>query len=356
MQLLKSIAALALSTLVFADEPGGSLVVHEWGTFTSVAGEDGNPVRWAPLNGPEDLPSFVYRLHGQEFKASTPGFVRMETPVLYFYAPYAMTLSVHVNFPQGLITEWYPHATSVKPDVPSLNNVRNGRAEWDSIEITPGIDPAFPKEKAASHYYAARDTDSASIRSGDDREKLIFYRGIANFPVPLHPQFAGDGRIYLRNTGLNSIPFAILFENHGGKVGYRFLRGLTDSFSVEMPVLDASVDTLRTELEAALVGLGLFPKEAHAMVETWRDSWFEEGMRVFYAVPRAMTDSVLTLSVAPSPSQTERVFVGRVEVLAPWMEQEIQTVLNTHNCCATVAKYGRFLSPFIEQMQRRPRI
>jgi hypothetical protein len=30
---------------------------------------------------------------------------------------------------------------------------------------------------------------------------------------------------------------------------------------------------------------GLFPKEAHAMVDTWRDSWFEEGTRAFYILP-----------------------------------------------------------------------
>src|SRR4029077_3205441 len=35
------------------------LTVHEWGTFTSIAGNDGQAVRWLPLSGPSDLPSFV---------------------------------------------------------------------------------------------------------------------------------------------------------------------------------------------------------------------------------------------------------------------------------------------------------
>ena len=41
--------------------PGGheTLVVHEWGTFTSVAGPDGEAVEWLPLAGPPDLPCFV---------------------------------------------------------------------------------------------------------------------------------------------------------------------------------------------------------------------------------------------------------------------------------------------------------
>ena len=33
-----------------------SFNVHEWGTFTSIAGADGRPVGWSPLSGPDDLP------------------------------------------------------------------------------------------------------------------------------------------------------------------------------------------------------------------------------------------------------------------------------------------------------------
>src|SRR6185295_4264802 len=37
----------------------GTLTVHEWGTFTTVAGPDGLAVDWLPLGGPIDLPCFV---------------------------------------------------------------------------------------------------------------------------------------------------------------------------------------------------------------------------------------------------------------------------------------------------------
>src|SRR6266498_723155 len=40
------------------------LVVHEWGTFTSIAGKDGIALEWRPLNGPTDLPKFVHTLAG----------------------------------------------------------------------------------------------------------------------------------------------------------------------------------------------------------------------------------------------------------------------------------------------------
>jgi hypothetical protein len=55
---------------VRAQAPAGEpdLIVHEWGTFTSVAGNDGNAVEWSPLGRPpvlSELPDF----------ADLPGFV-----------------------------------------------------------------------------------------------------------------------------------------------------------------------------------------------------------------------------------------------------------------------------------------
>ncbi len=59
--------ALALTLLDFnvaerapAQTSVNDLVVHEWGTFTSVAGKNGVALDWRPLNGASDLPKFVY--------------------------------------------------------------------------------------------------------------------------------------------------------------------------------------------------------------------------------------------------------------------------------------------------------
>src|SRR6266480_1526936 len=38
------------------------LVVHEWGTFTSISGVDGVALEWRPLNGSTDLPGFVHTI------------------------------------------------------------------------------------------------------------------------------------------------------------------------------------------------------------------------------------------------------------------------------------------------------
>jgi hypothetical protein len=85
------------------------------------------------------------------------------------------------------------------------------------------------------------------------------------------------------------------------------------------------------------------------MIETWRDSWFEHGMRVFYLVPREQVDRLLPLKIAPEPSSIGRVFVGRVEVLSPRTRHTITTALNKGDIKALVP-LGRFLQPFAQQI------
>lgn len=341
---------IALATFLiaplFASDTG--LTAHEWGTFTSVANPDGYPVSWAPLSGPSDLPCFVRRLGPWNVKWMM-GLVRMETPVLYFYAPQALTLSVQVDFPKGRITEWYPQASRVAPEQ-SIVGFRNGRIEWDQVQVLPGKNLQFPEGKEASHYYAARNTDAAPLRIGDQQEKLLFYRGIGNFPPPLHPTFTSDGKVQIRNVGTETIPVAMLFENQNGMIGYRSANGLKDTIKLDAPELSGDPAHLRHQLADALVELGLYRKEADAMIETWRDSWFEEGMRVFYIVPRPTVDALLPLKITPPPSEIARVFVGRVELLSPAMERTIETALSTGDV-RTLTRFGRFLGPFIAQIR-----
>jgi hypothetical protein len=103
MSLLRIAFSVILAAPVFGADtfaPDQALIAHEWGTFTSVAGEDGTAVQWAPLSGTSDLPCFVRHLGPVHAKLAR-SLVRMETPVLYFYAPTSTILSVHVGFPKA---------------------------------------------------------------------------------------------------------------------------------------------------------------------------------------------------------------------------------------------------------------
>jgi len=71
------------------------------------------------------------------------------------------------------------------------------------------------------------------------------------------------------------------------------------------------------------------------MVETWKDSWFEEGSRLIYIVPSGFIDKVLPLTIDPVPGQIVRVFVGRLEIVTPATAMAVRTAL-AHNDEATL--------------------
>lgn len=338
-----------------------SLTAHEWGTFTSIAGSDGQAVEWSPLTGSTDLPAFVEHSRDPGFKLGLRGTVRMETPVLYFYSSREETISVNVAFANGVITEWYPHASRVEPAGNLYGEIlykagASGSIAWDSVTIAPSARPEFPAGDRNNHYYAARMTSSTPLHvktaAGEQQEKFLFYRGVSTFCVPLSATLNTEGKLSLKNRGDQEIPATILFERRGEKAGYRIGGALKDESILDFPELTANIDDLGRDLEGILVGQGLYQDEAHAMVETWRNSWFEEGSRLLYIVPSAFVNEVLPLSIKPAPAQTVRVFVGRLEIVTTATEKEVEKAFAAHDT-ATLRAYGRFLEPILATMVKK---
>src|SRR5205807_8932727 len=116
-------------------------------------------------------------------------------------------------------------------------SIGNGQIQWDSVRVSPGNYPEFPSSQGPSRYFAARNTDSASLQIGDQQEKFIFYRGVGNFDVPLRPRFVSADKLAIGNAGREPIPLAIVFENRRGKVGYRLTPAIKDTVEVDQPVL-----------------------------------------------------------------------------------------------------------------------
>jgi len=337
------------------------LTAHEWGTFTSIAGEKGQAVEWSPLTGSTDLPGFVEHFRSVGFKLGLRGTVRMETPVLYFHDAREETVSVNVRFAKGVITEWYPQASRVEPAATlydaSLNGKQpDGSISWDAVTVAPGLRADFSADGRDNHYYAARQTASTPVfvrtARGEQREKFLFYRGVANFALPVAAQLTATGQVLIENRGDEEIPGVILFERRGEKVGFRVGGTVKGRAILDPPELTQTVGSLGRELEGLLVSRGLYQDEAHAMVETWRNSWFEEGSRLLYLVPDGFVNAVLPLSIRPAPVQTVRVFVGRLELVTPATEQAVERALATHDG-ATLSKYGRFLEPILQAMMKK---
>lgn len=337
---------------------GSNLTVHEWGTFTSVAGPEWQTIEWRPLTGPTDLPCFVTTLNPNSIKiipqGGIPGLkalVRMETPVLYFYSPSATTARVSVSFPQGLFSEWYPQATV---GMAQQGNSRQWQWQinWSNVAIAPGAKEAFPTEPDGSHYYAARETDAAPVSVDKQQEKFLFYRGIANFSTPVKATVTRDGKIAVAQGTDQPIGTFVLFERRGPTFGYRIASTNQSELTIERPVLGGTLEALRQELRTMLTERGLYPREAAAMVETWRDSWFEEGTRLFYFLPQVTVDRILPIDIDPKPSTITRVFVGRIEVVTPDIESDVAAALRA-NDQAVLRKYGRFLEPISQMVYAR---
>ena len=327
---------LILAALTLAGEPH-RLVVHEWGTFSTIAGEDGFALEWRPLAGTNDLPRFVHEIGDPSglrhcVKCDLTAKIRMETPVLYFYTDRDMVVSVRVDFPKGKITEWYPNVRSVGSGI-----------DWGRFAVLPNATTSLTTEAVANHYYAARETDSALVRvcntngRAPEFEKFLFYRGVGGFDLPVSVKLDGD---FVRLAGLTDIEQVIVFENRGGNIGFRVVDVLADEMTVERPPVGDSLALLLAELQQSLVAHGLYKKEARAMLNTWRDSWFEEGLRVFYILPRKSTDAALPLTIDPKPDELVRVLVGRIEVITPEMELRV---------LADPKLYGRFAEPILKR-------
>jgi len=410
---LVSICGFPLSHATARQPSESGLTAHEWGTFTSVSNSEGRAIHWLPLSGSTDLPSFVERLGNVNFKGGLLGTMRMETPVIYIYSALAATVSVRATFSKGLITEWFPHASvpalDPRKDVTLFSKVTDGSIAWNSVHVALGGSTDFPVDASENHYYAARQTASAPLAidtpSGAQHERFLFYRGVTALAPPLTASVTKDGTIVLRNAVANDelplsgssspltcagnttpqpsnaslpkgpelqfrttpkasgsglkqakesatpdeIPNLILFERRGSRLGYRIVGPLTDQASFSPPTLDGSLEALFSDLEGILIAQGLFPDEAHAMLETWRDSWFEEGSRILYIVPRAFVDSVLPLAIAPVPAQLTRVFVGRVELVTPVTQQAVESAFASGDR-TILAKYNRFLEPILSAM------
>jgi hypothetical protein len=118
------------------------------------------------------------------------------------------------------------------------------------------------------------------------------------------------------------------------------------------------VSQLGAEVAKSLVKEGLFEREATAMVNTWKDSWFsEDGLRVLYTLPRAWTDRVLPIALEPAPRGLVRVMVGRAEILTATVQQKLSDALvqaekgdarARQDVVADLRKLGRFSEPALK--------
>src|SRR4029453_15621114 len=193
----------------------------------------------------------------------------------------------------------------------------------------------------SNHNFAARKTEAWPGSGGEQREKFLLYRGVGNFAVPVSARLLEDGRVAVTASSGRAVGDVMLFQNTKGAISAQPAQSQAGEITLTPPSGATTAQSVRATLERMLVEHGLYAKEAAAMVETWRDSWFEEGARLFYVVPQAAVDEILPLEVTPAPQSGARVFVGRIELITPAILEEVHTALQNRDR-ATILKYGRF--------------
>ena len=279
-------------------------VVHEWGTFTTFSGSNGVHLEFRPLLD-QDLPGFVMNRARQSGsinpfidKGRIATRVRMETPVTYFYTDRERTVRASVEFPEGMLTEFYPPVASMSPPYDKLlasgpgEPIGNSRLDWGEVHLIPEeslrpqvSDPqtadwllkrlaplalpgtaaaetwgGSPTPPLANHYFRARETDSALVHvrlnagppnpntpkpgplltfvpppTGDFIEKFLFYRGVGKFEAPLVIEWNAKGAMTATNRTQSPLKSLILLDVRGESVRSASLPDLAGGQSAPIP-------------------------------------------------------------------------------------------------------------------------
>jgi len=351
-------AALLAFPTIGHDDPKGSdripLTVHEWGTFTFVQGSDGTTLEGL-RHDDWDLPSFVAR---RSTAARSENRTKMETPVTYFYTPKEQDVRVSVGFPSGLFTHWYPNVRAFAPRLADESGeapkLEGGNLDWGLVHLTPPSEfhDRLPDVEGKSHYQHAREVDAAFVRlcgpGPTQHERFLFYRGLGALASPVTSRFLrfddGNGGLDaqleitaaappgpMSNTPLE-LPHVYVLAVKEGRGRFVYLPALragetlTPSIALgkDAPRIDDMVAEVQRHMVSSLQRLGLYEKEAWAMVRTWAESYFRiDGVRVLFAIPQSFTDVALPLAVDPKPDKMVRVMIGRVECVTPTQEKQV---------------------------------
>jgi hypothetical protein len=350
----------------------GRLTVHEWGTFTSFQDEGGKAFNHINTDD-EPVPPFVHQLgnplifrpteypplRSQGARAGHPDVtMRLETPVIYFHAPPGRTfeVDVSVSFVGGWLTQYYPTAQAgvagldaeepsgegvVKVDGASfdmgrLSESTVGRLVWKGLKV--GVEASGP-ETSDRVWTAPRAVDAATVSTGREAERFLFYRGVGQLDAPLrisrvHSTSGADElRFAPASPDLPRFPGGWLVDvRPDGTTAYRVIPAGAASTPADLPpdaYASANLAKLRGEMHAALVKDGLFADEADALLNTWELSYFKSpGLRLFFLVPRAWTDRVLPLKVS-LPADVTRTMVGRIELVTPRQRELVRQMAKT---------------------------
>jgi hypothetical protein len=265
-------AAVRCQTAAAAEK----LVIHEWGTFTSLQDENGRPLGGINVDD-EPVPLFVYGNKGDWISQLNPQFsipsridskgapqrnpyvtMRLETPVMYFYLPKSqptpIVLNVNVDFRGGWLTQFYPFAEANAPGF-SDHSVANKldrntvtRLTWNSLRVgRSGKGPDTTEPVWLTPRNVAADTVTSA---NGDSEKYLFYRGVGNLESPL----SVSTDLSTGNLTIRSCMNDVLSEGHSQNFRWLWLMHVRPDGSVafrELKPCEATADRMAVAASAS---------------------------------------------------------------------------------------------------------
>ena len=391
---MKSTKTILLIASLISSAAQAKFEAHEWGTFTSLVGSNGITQK-GMYHEDEPLPDFVHGFGEVQPPVATPpkpptpprppspchgkicfgddtliqnGITqKMETPVIYFYSDVSRRVNVNVKFPEGVVTDTYPAPIKTFPTMDNHKVLANGDTTFQ-VDVLPSLVGRIPTVESSNIYSHARNVASNVVKSGNEFEKFIFYRGLGRF----QPQFeisSSYGNLNILVDRTESLPqaaFLVHVNEHGhGQlmklpkmltlrpvvVGTKALSELRNHSGNAMSFVQSGAEAHQTLVDA-LVTAGLNTDEAEAMINTWEHGYLKvPGLRLLYILPRAEVDQVLPLTITPAPEKLVRAFVGRIEVMLDTDEQKILNQILSLRNMFDVRTLGRFAEPMLRRVQ-----
>ena len=281
------------------------VIVHEWGTFTSLQDEQGQAIGGINVDD-EPVPDFVCDIGGVRPTRSTspskdvfggdlyptkgwkPGdadvTMRLETPVLYFYPPrgeltqWAPPLDVHVDFHGGVLSQFYPYAemeglTGRFPFQDIALSALTTRLTWKGVKLGSSGKPVETDDKV---WTTPREVSApvleVKVPGGPSSEKtqaerFLFYRGVGHLDSPIF--VANDGSKIrgsmemgaLSSSGICAIDSAWIVEIRPG--GSCAQRQLTSTW-----LQPGGQSGVKLNVDASISGFNCFPNFSAAFSDS----------------------------------------------------------------------------------------
>jgi hypothetical protein len=373
------------------------LVVHEWGTFTSLQDETGRAIGGINTDD-EPVPDFVHRAANFVQSRDNTGkgvpandsevTMRLETPVMYFHLPPGSAeqmVDVNIAFRGGWITEYFPDGQALDPGLNSSNGIGPlshdtvGTLTWRGIKIGGTSEGPQTDDPIWTSPRAVR---CEGVRVGSEAEKFLFYRGVAHLDSPLVVSRSPDDELVvgqnpnakLRFYPEPSRPLPWLVDvRQDGKLAWRHMEYRIAS-SLTLGVVSpqfadsefGTIDSLHKDMSDALVNAGLFRDEAEALLNTWQQSYFRNpGLRLFFLVDPDWTNAVLPLRIS-GPASITRVMVGRIELVTTEQRELIRQIegfspadprVRLKIACPAYEQLGRFRNALLlDELSQRPNV